>query len=107
MLASISGVTLSVDELETANEERVKRTSDGKSELRPKFLKFRDNVKATFALFGKVHGAPITIKNEAGFDAFCATYDLRSRLMHPKRPFDPAVSDLEMATAQRGIEWFV
>jgi len=106
-LATISGVTLSADDLETANEERVKTTANGKSERHPKFLRFRDNVKATFALFGKVHGVRITINYDSGFDAFCATYDLRSRLMHPKRPFDPGVSDPEIATSQIGVGWFI
>lgn len=104
-IACISGLQLTQDELEVAHEERVVMVN-GKPERRPKFLKFRDNLKASFSLFSKVHGVRAAERSGPGFDAFCETYELRSRLMHPKGPFDPNVSDDDIATAQRGGDWF-
>lgn len=78
---------------------------NGVSEIRPKFLKFRDNVKAVFKLYGKVHGVSFEVNCNQDFDALCETYELRSRLMHPKTPFDPDVSDKAVAASQRGVKW--
>jgi hypothetical protein len=72
-----------------------------------KFLRFPDNVKATFLLFGKVHGVTVKTNFDQQFDALCKTYSLRNRLMHPKTPFDPNVSDLDISTAQQGVKWFL
>lgn len=104
-IASVSGVQLTSAELEVAHEERTV-TVNGKRESRPKFPRFRDNVKATFSIFGKVHGVTTALNFDQGFDALCETYELRSRLMHPKKPFDPDVSDTNIATAQLGLNWF-
>jgi hypothetical protein len=70
-------------------------------------LQFRENVEASFILFGKACRVTVTMTEDAGFDAFCETYRLRNRLMHPKKPTDPNVSDLEVATSQRGAAWLV
>jgi hypothetical protein len=72
-----------------------------------KFLRFPDNVKTTFLLFGKVHGVTVGPIYDQDFDALCKTYELRNRLMHPKTPFDPNVSDPDIATAQQGLKWFL
>jgi hypothetical protein len=103
-LSLISGVALTDDELANAKGMKWVVRSKGKVQRR---LNFRDNVRASFALFAKSFGVPITIKYDAGFDAFCETYKLRNRLMHPKKPSDPDVSDAEIATGQRGVAWFV
>jgi hypothetical protein len=103
-LALITGVTLNDEELANAKGKEWVMTSKGKVE---RTLKFRENVKASFALFAKLHGMPVTIKFDSEFDAFCATYNLRNRLMHPRKPSDLDVSDSQMATAQVGVAWFV
>lgn len=103
-IALVSLVQLTSKEMEALNEMR-EIIKEGKPELRRKWLPFPDAVKATFTLFGKVHGANISWKDEGGFTALCSTYGLRNRLMHPKTPFDPNVSDADIQTAQLGVKW--
>ena len=64
-------------------------------------------MKKTFSLFAKVHKMTTALNYNQDFEALCNTYNLRSRLMHPKKPFDPNVSDLEIAEARRGDKWFI
>jgi hypothetical protein len=104
IIASVSNVELTAGELELIQEQRT-IVINGRPEIRPKFLKFRDNLKAAFSLFGKVHGENFNVNCDQGFDALCKTYELRSRLMHPKRPMDPSVSDSDIAVSQRGLKW--
>jgi hypothetical protein len=104
IIASISGIELTSGDLDIIREKRTVAIN-GQIELRPKFLKFRDNLKSTFSLFGKVHGINFNVNCNQDFDDLCETYDLRSRLMHPKEPMDPNVSDLNMAASQQGIKW--
>jgi hypothetical protein len=103
-VAAVSSIQLTVDELATVNEVRVVMNA-GKAENRKKFLPFRDNLKATFALFAKVHRASYSMDMGKDFDAMCNTYELRSRLMHPKKPFDPEVNDNAIRESQRGVAW--
>ena len=104
IIASVSWIKLTPADLEIIKEQRTIE-SDGRTEVRPKFLKFRDNLKATFSLFGKVHGEAFLVKCDQDFDALCKTYDLRNRLMHPKGPMDPDVSDTDIKNSQRGLCW--
>jgi hypothetical protein len=104
IISSISGIELTSSDLDIIREKRTVEIN-GQIELRPKFLKFRDNLKETFTLVGKVHGTNFSVNCDQDFDALCETYDLRSRLMHPKKPMDPNVSDLNMAASQQGIKW--
>lgn len=103
-VAGLSGVQLTADEFVIVNEVRVVMNA-GKPENRKKFLPFRHNIKATFALFAKVHGAAYSMDIGKDFDALCNTYELRSRLMHPKKPFDPAVHNADIRESQRGVAW--
>jgi hypothetical protein len=86
---------------------RVQLTPEEIKIAETKFLRFPDNVKAAFSLFGKVHGVTVEANFDQDFDALCKTYSLRNRLMHPKTPFDPNVSDSDIATAQQGVKWFL
>jgi hypothetical protein len=105
-VSAISGVQLTADELAIATEVRV-TVKNGKTEERKKFLPFPDNLKATFALYAKIHKATYSLNGSKDFDALCKTYDLRSRLMHPKRPFDPQVSDDDIRRSQDGMKWLM
>jgi hypothetical protein len=104
IIASISRFKLTSADFEIIQEQRTVEV-DGRPEVRPKFLKFRDNLKATFSLFGKVHGENFKVNCNQDFDALCKTYDLRSRLTHPKGPMDPNVSDSDIALSQQGLKW--
>ena len=105
-IAAFSTITLTPDELSIALEQRTV-VKNGKSETRPKYLPFKDNIKETFKIFAKVHDVPFVFSGGPSFDAFCKTYDLRSRLMHPKTPFDPDVSDAAIEVANTGAGWFI
>lgn len=104
-LAEISGVQLSSDETAVATEMRFVE-KDGEKTEKKHFLRFRDNLKATFAIFAKVHGVTYTIQSTQGFDALCQAYEVRNRLMHPKTPTDPIVTDEEIKVSQQGVTWF-
>lgn len=100
------GVQLSTAEREVI-EERRKAVVDGVQVTKSKFLPFRDSFKATFTLFAKGFGVAFAVNTGKEFDALCATYELRSRLMHPKKPFDPDVSDDAIKKTQVAVSWFV
>ncbi len=93
-IAVISEVTLSSKELEFAEDK-----------IRP-FPTFRKNLTQTFEIFAKVHKVPFSVNPDKKFEALCATYELRNRLMHPKRPFDLDVSDQNIDDAMLGAMWF-
>jgi hypothetical protein len=93
-IAVISEVMLSPKELEFAEDK-----------IRP-FPKFRKNLGETFELFAKVHKVPFSVTPDKDFEALCATYELRNRLMHPKKPFDLDVSDKNIDEAMQGAMWF-
>jgi hypothetical protein len=103
-IATMYGIGLSSSDLEIIEEKRTIAVN-GKFEHRTKYLKFRDNLKQTFNLFGKVHRITFNVNCNQDFDDLCTTYELRNRLMHPKIPMDPDVSDLNMAASQQGIKW--
>jgi hypothetical protein len=93
-IASISEVKLSPKEIEFAEDR-----------LRP-FPKFRTNLTQTFEIFAKVHLYSLIVNQDKDFESLCKTYELRNRIMHPKRPFDLDVSDQNMDDAIRGVVWF-
>ena len=107
-VAEISGVVLTPKELQLAAELQEVPTAEG-TQYRPKspkFPRFPDSLAAAFTLFAKVHRVPQASTRDQGFDDLCATYRLRSRLMHPKTIFDPAVTDSDIANAQSGVAWW-
>jgi hypothetical protein len=104
IIALISNAQLTSADLEIIREERIVN-DNGKSETRPNRLKFRDNLKKTFSLFGKVHGLSFIVNCNQDFDALCKTHDVRSHLMHPKKPCDLNVSDSDFAASKQGVKW--
>ena len=53
----------------------------------------------------KVHGIECSFSTDTDFQQLCDTYRLRNRLMHPKEPFDPGVSDVAILAAKQGVAW--
>ena len=102
-IALVSGAILTEDDLMRAKGKKWVATPAGKKVQRR--LHFRENVESSFVLFGKACRVTVTIMEDADFDTFCATYQLRNRLMHPKKPSDPDVTDLEVAASQRSAPW--
>jgi len=104
IVPSVTNVRLTPADNEIVDEQRT-TIVNGKQETRKNHLKFRDNIKATFSLFGKVHGIKFKANCNQDFVALCDTYELRSRLMHPKKPMDPEVSDSAILASQQGVKW--
>ena len=104
IFASISNVQLTSADLEIIRERRTVKIN-GKTEIRSNHLKFRDNIKATFSLFGKVCGLKFKVTCDKDFDALCNTYNRRSHLMHPKKPSDLNVTDSDIAVSKQGVKW--
>lgn len=107
MTATQLKINLTQQEQDELNEIRRVRTSDGKTETRQKFLKFREGIKLTFSLFAKAHGFKFEPKYDDDFEALCETYAIRSDLMHPKKPFDLDVSDIKFGRAMKGSDWLL
>jgi hypothetical protein len=103
-ISEVSVIKLTDHEISIAIEKRTVMKGE-KLETKKNFLPFKDNIKATFKMFAKVHDVPFAFNADKNFDALCDTYELRSRLMHPKRPFDPNVSDSDIEAAEKGTEW--
>lgn len=71
-----------------------------------KFLPFPDAIKESFRLFAKAAGTIAIINYGANFLDLCNTFEVRNRLMHPKKPFDVEVNEENIKAAERGIIWF-
>ena len=104
--ANYFGVKLTERDTEVVTEQRTV-LENGVEKKKPVFLPFPENIKTTFKLFAKAHAVEVAIKcEESGFGDLCRTFELRNKLMHPKGPFDVAVSDTAVDTAERGMRWF-
>jgi len=67
---------------------------------------FVENAKETFKLFAKVHGVSCPVDfGSSGFRAFCQTYELRHRLIHPKSYMTFCVTDEERDGSRNAAAW--
>jgi hypothetical protein len=104
-MSTLKNIQFTAEEIEILSEKRIVE-KNGIQTTRPKYLPFPDASKESFRLFGKAVGATVTIDYDAGFTDLCATFEVRNRLMHPKKPFDVEVNANDINTAERGIHWF-
>lgn len=106
-MATLSNIQFDPKEIEILTEKRI-ASSNGIQITKPKFLPFPDAVKESFRLFAKAAGTKVTVdySNVSGFDDLCVTFEIRNRLMHPKKPFDVEVKTKDIHMAERGIHWF-
>jgi hypothetical protein len=104
-LAVVNDVQFERKEAELLAEKRIVK-GNGVEKVRPLFLPFRESVIQSFRLFGKALGVRIVIDFGNGFDALCATFEVRNRLMHPKNPFSVEVRESDIQTADIAIAWF-
>lgn len=100
--AEFFDVTLSEFEVEVTTE--IKKASNGKT--RPFFLPIRDNLKETLKLFTKIHGVQFNIQFDQGYESFCKTFDIRNRLMHPRKHHDLEIKDADYEACKTGWNWF-
>jgi hypothetical protein len=99
--AGLTGVQFDQNEVEFLLEQRM-LPAGGK----PRLPGFRDNLKTTFKLFAKAHGTPCpTDFGQEGFEALCATYEIRNRVTHPKSFAAFTVQDDETKRTGIAIEW--
>jgi hypothetical protein len=99
--AVLTGTQFDQDEVEFLLEQRILPAA-GKQRL----PSFRENFKTTFKLFAKAHGTSCpTDFGREGFEAFCATFELRNRVTHPKSFAAFTVRDDETKRAGIAIEW--
>jgi hypothetical protein len=99
--AGVSNIQFDPKELEILSEKQIRNGVQ-----RTKFLSPPDAVKESFRLFAKAIGTTVTVDYGNGFSDLCATFKVRDRLMHPKKPFDVEVNVENIETADRGIAWF-
>jgi hypothetical protein len=73
-----------------------------------KYLPAKANVRFALSLVGRGAEEPPPINfGDGGWDALCAGFAVRDRLMHPKDPDDVGVSDDDLARVRRGRDWLV
>lgn len=95
------GTQLDSEEMEFLREQQI--SPAGRKARLPGF---RDNFKRTFKLFAKVHGTPCSTDfGQKGFEALCATVELRHRVTHPKSFMTFCVKDDESRRAGDAIDW--
>ena len=99
--AHVANIQFDLKESEILSEKQIKNGVE-----RPKFLSSPDAVKESFRLFAKAIGTTLNVDYGNGFSDLCATFEVRNRLMHPKKPFDIEVNANNIETADRGIAWF-
>jgi hypothetical protein len=105
-IGALSNAQFNKEEMEVLTEQR-KVIVKGVETARPKWLQFPDSLKESFRLFAKAVGAEVTIDyGVEGFSNLRKVFDIRNRLMHPKKPFDVQVSAEDLDTADRAIAWF-
>jgi hypothetical protein len=104
-MAALNKVQFGPKEIEILTEKRIVK-ENGVEKTRPKFLPFRETVVESFRLFAKSLGVKIVVRHDQGFDALCATFEVRNRLMHPKGTFALAVRESDLRTADNAIAWF-
>jgi len=98
----MNGIEFNEKELFFLTEESSQPPSERKSRLPG----FRDNFKGTFKMFAKAYKVECPIDfGQNGFTAFCETYELRHRLMHPKSFMTCCVTDVEKQRAGDAIRW--
>jgi len=100
-MAVVSNVQFDLGEVEILSEIQIRNGIQ-----RRRFLSPPDAIKESFRLFAKAFGATVLIDYGVGYLALCAVFEIRNRLMHPKKPFDIEVSAKDIETAEKGIAWF-
>jgi hypothetical protein len=102
-IADYSGAKLTEKDTETLTEYH----TDKNGIKKPAFLPFRENIKETFKVFKKARKMqPATKYDDSRFIDLCDTFELRNKLMHPKKHQDLEVSKKALDTADRAVNWF-
>ena len=94
----LSGIQFDSKEMEILSEKKINGSR--------KYLPFPDAIKESFRLFAKAAGTTVTVDYGDKFLDLCNTFEVRNRLMHPKKPFDVEVNTGNIEAAERGIIWF-
>lgn len=99
-IAEYSGAKLNKKDMEVLTEIRTDK--DGLK--KPAFLSPCENIKATFKVFTKARKIQREIKyDDSRFKDLFDTFELRNRLMHPKKQQDLEVSVKALDAAERGV----
>jgi hypothetical protein len=65
------------------------------------------NIRLAFSMFGRVHHSTYDLRvDNAAWEAFLKSIEVRDRLMHPKEYVQLNVSDDEMSRLDRTYQWF-
>jgi hypothetical protein len=95
---------IALTEKETAILTETKKFPDGST--RPFFLSIHENLKETLKLYGRIHGVQLQINFDQGYEDFCATFELRNRLMHPRTHQELEINDEDYQRSKNGWNWF-
>lgn len=102
-IAEYSGAKLNGKDMEVLTELRIDKNGVNK----PAFLPIRENIKETFKVFIKARRIQREIKyDDSRFTDLCDTFELRNKLMHPKKQQDLGISVKMLEAGERGVNWF-
>jgi hypothetical protein len=106
-LQTLGEFSLSESDLILLKGKRPKTSSNGKVSETEKYLNFLDNLCSTARIWSQIYTRQIppgtAHPNWIHVQAFVK---IRNRLMHPKRQADLHVSDTEIESLNRAIDWF-
>jgi hypothetical protein len=104
----LEAIELTKDELQKLGDEITIAGDDSLISEKPKRLRLTDNIKFTFALFGKTPGKSTVYidTNSTGWDSFTKSIKIRDRLMHPKVEEDLILRDEDVVQVMLSWDWF-
>lgn len=99
---------LSPQELVVLEDMKLDIDSKGKVSSKPLYPPFLNNVKFTFKIYSKTADSTFQLSTGgAGWQSLCDALKVRNRLMHPKEIIDLEVTDTEIETTKKAVDWFI
>ena len=94
------------EELMLLREEEPSLKDNGQLHLRKRFLAIEMNVRFAFQAYAKVGGVRFSLDcSRSGWQCFKKLFSVRDRITHPKRSEDLSISDSEMSSIKKAIDF--
>jgi len=103
----VTGIELTAGEYAVLSEQAYSLSRSGAVKERPWFLPIAHNVRFTFRMLERLHGAQLEIDYRGGhWNSFHKAVAVRNRLMHPRCVVDCDVSDDDLAAVDVALGLF-
>jgi hypothetical protein len=87
-------------------DESARLSKNGKLDLEPNRISFLSLVAYTLKTFAKQVGFEEEVLSDNRWEAFCQSTQIRHRITHPKFHTEIEITDDELKTIDRGLEWW-